>query len=260
MQFFKFQATGNDFIMLDNLSGQSDNLSISRIRELCDRRFGIGADGLIRLQSSEEYDFDVDYFNADGTKSFCGNGARSAVMFARELGIMKEAYVFSAIDGVHHATYKNGLVSLEMFQYAPVEKLENDLVIQTGSPHYIRFTEHLDGEDIFTFGREIRYSDRFREQGINVNLVEITGEDELRMRTYERGVEAETLSCGTGVTAAAIAYASLKDIIGKSEVTVQTPGGKLSVSLDRLADGMCKNIFLTGPATYVFKGEINGRI
>jgi len=172
--FSKYQGTGNDFVMLDNLNGDYDGLTIEQIQKACDRRFGIGADGLIKINRSDIADFEVDYYNSDGSKSFCGNGARSAVAFAETLGINVQNTTFDAIDGLHNASKTSEIVALEMKDVTSIEKLDSDYILNTGSPHYIQFIEDIQSKDIVQFGKEIRYSDRFKTDGINVNLVQST--------------------------------------------------------------------------------------
>ncbi len=255
--FSKYQGTGNDFVMLDNLNSQYDELSISQIQFLCDRRFGVGGDGLIKINSSPSLDFEVDYYNSDGSKSFCGNGARCAVAFAETLGIDVSNTTFTAIDGIHTASLNQSIVSLKMSDVSNFEKLEKDYVIHTGSPHYIQFVSDLNSKNIVDFGKEIRYSDRFKNEGINVNLTEVLEKNQLMVLTYERGVEDETLSCGTGVTACVLAYGIENNLQGQNTVYVKVKGGDLSVSFNSKGEGEFDSIYLIGPATFVFKGEIN---
>lgn len=250
--FVKYQGTGNDFVMLDNLSGKYDNLSISDIQYICDRKFGVGADGLIKLNKKDGVDFYVDYYNSDGSQSFCGNGARCAVAFAKELGVIDQNTVFDAIDGVHAASIDGtGLVSLKMSDVRSVSEEQSVFVIDTGSPHYIDFSND---EDIVEFGKRIRYSDRFRENGINVNQVREENKNTIRVLTYERGVEDETLSCGTGVTACALAQ--MKRIgLEAGRIEVSTKGGDLAVEAKMDGNGF-NEVYLIGPAERVFSGTI----
>lgn len=257
--FDKFQATGNDFIMVD----QRTNQYISRnntdvIQKLCDRRFGIGADGLILLQLSEDVDFEMIYFNADGREStLCGNGGRSIVKFAQGLGLITDKCEFLAIDGVHYAIInKNGNVELQMNRVTKVNKHEGHYTLDTGSPHYITFCENVNSIDIAKKGADIRYSDSYKKHGINVNFVHKKGAD-IHVRTYERGVENETLSCGTGVTAAAIA-ASLNydEIPSEGSINIHTKGGELQVRFEKEGE-IFSNIWLCGPAQKVFKGSVD---
>ncbi len=256
IQFHKYQGTGNDFIMLDNRDNQYDTLTIQQIQLLCDRRFGIGADGLIKINSHSLYAFEVDYSNSDGSKSFCGNGARCAVQFASTLGIDCSQVTFIAIDGEHQAQKKTNVISIEMKNVLKVETKNSDFELHTGSPHYIRFVEDLEIENILKFGQSIRYSDEYKANGINVNLVKQAG-NQLEIATYERGVEGETLSCGTGVTAAAIAGAYQDQQAGKRHFDIQTKGGILQVDFEYELPMSFTNIWLTGPAELTFKGEMN---
>ncbi len=256
IRFHKYQGTGNDFIMLDNRLKQYDSLTIGQIQILCDRRFGIGADGLIKINSHDLYAFEVDYSNSDGSKSFCGNGARCAVEFASTLGIDCDHVTFLAIDGEHQAQRKLNVISIQMQNVLKVESKNSDFELQTGSPHYIRFVEDIAIENIVEFGKSIRYSEEYQVNGINVNLVKQAG-NQLEIATYERGVEDETFSCGTGVTAAAIASAYQDQQAGKRHFDIQTKGGLLQVDFDSELPMNFTNIWLTGPAELTFKGEMD---
>jgi len=257
IHFQKYQGTGNDFIMLDNLNGQYNDLSLAQIVQMCDRRFGIGADGLIKINEHDLLDFDMDYYNSDGSKSFCGNGARCSVAFSKTIGIDALNTRFSAIDGEHSAQMNAETITLDMLAVNFVNQLDKSFVINTGSPHYIRFVENLENENIVSIGKEIRYSDPYFKEGINVNLVERITANSIKIATYERGVEDETLSCGTGATACALVVAFSENRIGKNEIAVQVKGGNLKVDFDYLGNGSFTNIKLIGPAEFVFKGEIN---
>lgn len=254
LSFEKYQATGNDFVMLDNRDGRYDILEREAIQRLCDRRFGIGGDGLIMLNDSKKYDFEMHYFNADGAPgSMCGNGGRCILAFASKKGIEGDELHFLAYDGVHSGRFEDGLVSLKMNPVTGVHDNGDDKVLDTGSPHYVRFVHSLNHLDVFNEGRSIRNSDTFKAKGINVNFVERVGNDEIYVRTYERGVEDETYSCGTGVTAASIAAGSPAD--GNKQFKIRTRGGSLKVSYTKKGDRY-EDIWLTGPATFVFDGEI----
>ena len=254
VDFTKYQGTGNDFIMLDNLSGGYDSLTLDQIRYLCHRKLGVGADGLIKISKDPELDFNVEYYNSDGSQSFCGNGARCSVAFAKTLGCLDESTRFNAIDGPHDAKITiDGRVHLEMLPVKSVNRHGEDVVMDTGSPHYVRFAESTNVPNIVTFGREIRFSDMFKEDGINVNTVVELGPNAIHVATYERGVEDETLSCGTGVTACALAYMAKNNLEG--EINVSTKGGRLSVRALRKDDGFDR-IWLIGPAKKVFDGSI----
>lgn len=257
IHFTKYQGTGNDFILLNNLDGKYDSLEIKHIQQLCNRKFGIGADGLIKINSHNVLDFEVDYYNADGSKSFCGNGARCSVMFSKSLNTFdgKKTH-FMAIDGEHSAEIIADTVSLLMKDVSELKHLDDTTFeTNTGSPHYIRFIENIEKEDIVSFGRSIRYNDTYQKEGINVNLAEKIAENNLKVQTYERGVEDETLSCGTGVTAIALALAGKENQLGANTIHLQTKGGNLSVTFD--FDGTnFTNIHLIGPAEKVFEGMI----
>ncbi len=258
INFFKYQGAGNDFVFLDNFSGQYDNISLTQIQEICNRKFGIGADGLIKIDLGDDLDFHMDYYNSDGSKSFCGNGARCAVRFVNEHLLKKDQYEFSAIDGVHEATLLGNLVSLQMHDVKHFEVVDEDTyVINAGSPHFIHFMNNIADFDIFNFGRKIRYSEKYKEAGINVNVVEVRDANQLSIRTYERGVEDETLACGTGITAAAIAYAHKINKEGDAKVALKAMGGELSVHLHKTEDNRFIELHLIGPAEFVFEGKID---
>lgn len=251
--FFKYQGTGNDFIIIDDRNSifPVDN---QYIISLCDRRFGIGSDGLILIQKSDTADFHMEFYNPDASKSFCGNGSRCAVAFAHRIGIIDKTAHFTAIDGDHKATIDaDELVEVSMKDVEGIRKIKDDFVLNTGSPHYIRFTQDLSKENIIETGREIRYSDEFKSEGINVNMVEIENDNSLSCVTYERGVEDETLSCGTGVTAIAIAANMHSNL--EAPISVITKGGKLEVRF-KTKDDSYVEVFLKGPANFVYKGEI----
>ena len=256
IKFFKYQGTGNDFIILDNRKSEY-SLTNDQVRRLCDRRFGIGADGLMLLGNKQGYDFDMKYYNADGQEgSMCGNGARCLVKFVYNLGMHKAVYKFWAADGEHQAEIDtNGIVSLKMKNVSGIRKFHNDFILDTGSPHYVKLIPDVMNVDVYKKGNEIRYSKEFNDTGINVNFVEQTDEpDKILVRTYERGVEDETWSCGTGVTAAALVCYHNDN--GFNEVEVKTLGGKLTVEFDRKDDDRFENIWLCGPADKVFEGTL----
>lgn len=256
IDFFKYQGTGNDFVILDNRKGKYSNLTTSQIQFICGRRFGIGADGLMLLNNHTAYDFEMKYYNADGRESsMCGNGGRCLVKFAQDMGIMRSNYKFLAIDGEHEASINmDGIISLKMKDVTSIEYHRGHFILDTGSPHYVEIMTNLLDFDVVTKGREIRYSPEFEKEGINVNFVEQDDEpDKIIVRTYERGVEDETLSCGTGITAAALVCHHNDN--GFNRVEVKTPGGHLSVEYDRIQDHY-KNIWLNGPAEKVFDGTI----
>jgi diaminopimelate epimerase len=256
LDFYKYQGTGNDFIIADNRKNEI-SISSEQIQNLCDRHFSIGADGFILLNEKNGYDFEMKYYNADGKEaSMCGNGARCMIKFAYHLGIHRELYKFLAVDGAHEAEIDiDGIVSLKMKDVRTVKKFHNDFILDTGSPHYIKMVPHVMDLDVFKKGYEIRHSKEFDDEGINVNFVEQTDEvDKIIVRTYERGVEEETLSCGTGVTAAALVCYHNEN--GFNEVEVKTLGGLLTVEFDRIFDDRYENIWLCGPAEKTFQGFI----
>lgn len=254
--FYKYQGTGNDFIVIDNRDLNFRVETIDIIKHLCDRKFGIGADGLMLLQNKQEFDFEMIYYNSDGSQSLCGNGSRCIVNFAKKLGIIKDKARFWAIDGEHHAlTGNNGIVSLKMHDVGDIEVNSDFYFLNTGSPHYVNFVNDLKSYDVYQQGKNVRNSLRFIKEGTNVNFVEMQ-EWTLFVRTYERGVEDETLSCGTGVTACAL-VASLKGEIGEQDFCdIKTLGGNLKVHFKKKSINSFSDIWLEGPAEFVFQGEI----
>lgn len=251
--FHKYQATGNDFVMVDNRDMKM-TFSAEIIQKICDRKFGVGADGLILIQPNKESDFTMVYYNPDGSQSLCGNGCRSAVQFASFLGILTGSANFEAYDGSHSAEIlPNGNIKLQMNAVKGVKEIGEDLFINTGSPHYIQFVEDLKNFPVYEEGKKIRYSKSFEPAGTNVNFAEILPDNTVFVRTYERGVENETLSCGTGVTAVALA-ASTKGLT--SPVSIKTVGGNLSVEFESGQPGTFNQIHLIGPAKMVFEGDL----
>ena len=256
--FYKYQGTGNDFVILDNREKQYNHINPKQVKAICDRRFGVGADGLMLLNLKEGYDFEMIYYNADGNPStMCGNGGRCLVKFAYDMGIHKFTYRFLAIDGVHEAELdKNNHIRLKMQDVDSVEMHATFAVLNTGSPHYIKYADNVSDIKVVEMGKQIRNSPTYSDMGgINVNFVENTGQDSIFVRTYERGVEDETLSCGTGVTAASLMSAHNER--GFNRVEVKTKGGLLSVEFNKTSETTFKDIWLCGPATFVYKGEIN---
>ncbi len=251
--FYKYQGTGNDFVMIDNREGKFPH-EIHHIQQLCDRRFGIGADGLILIENHPTLDFEMVYFNADGSKSLCGNGSRCAVNFAKQLGIISSSTRFLTIDGEYHAMIdENQIVHLKMKDIGGLQAKGNDFFLDNGSPHHITFTQNNGATDVYGEGKAIRQSDAYKPGGTNVNFVEILDAQTIDVRTFERGVEDETFSCGTGVTASSLA-ASQKGI--KSPVAIHTKGGQLGVRFEKTEKGTFENIWLSGPAKLVFSGEV----
>jgi diaminopimelate epimerase len=250
--FQKYQATGNDFVIIDNRDGNI-KLSVEQIEKLCNRKFGVGADGVMLIERHPSLDFNLVYFNRDGSPSLCGNGSRAAVKMVASLGMIGAHTTFNAYDGKHEADLLNdGNVRLKMNDVREAKKEDDTVFINTGSPHHVEFVSKTEKVNVFEEGRAIRYSEKYKPSGTNVNFVELQNE-EIAVRTYERGVEDETLSCGTGVTAAALA-ASLKGYT--SPVKIKTPGGELSVEFSIGQQVAFQNIFLIGPAKKVFEGQV----
>jgi diaminopimelate epimerase len=235
ISFSKYQGTGNDFVVLDNRDGAYDGLTLEQVAFLCDRKFGIGSDGLMMLENADGFDFKMRYYNADGHEgSMC-------------------AYRFAASDGPHEAIIlDNGLIKLKMQDVSGIEEHGAEKILNTGSPHFIQYVDGVKDVDVFQQGRSIRYNELFKEAGINVNFVERVGEG-IKIRTYERGVENETLSCGTGATAAALASS---EKLGPQLTNVEVEGGVLQIEFDRVGEQEFNNIWLIGPAQFVFSGTI----
>jgi len=253
IHFHKYQATGNDFVLIDNRDG---NISFEKeqIEKICDRKFGIGADGLMLIEKHPTLDFNLVYYNSDGSQSLCGNGSRAAVNFASSLGILNGSTEFNAYDGAHLANrLSSGIIRLKMSDVHDVQKINDDFYINTGSPHFIRFVSDINDYPVFEEGKKIRYSETYKPGGTNVNFVEVLPDNAIYVRTYERGVEDETLSCGTGVTAAALA-AFFKGY--SSPIVIKTLGGDLSVEFKSGQSGTFQEIYLIGPAKKVFEGHL----
>lgn len=260
IDFYKYQGAGNDFVIIDDRTVNFDRSNNKLVEFLCDRRFGIGADGLMLLRNKEGFDFEMVYYNSDGYESsMCGNGGRCIVAFANKLGIVGDHCSFIAIDGRHEADMlsENGKqwVSLKMIPVSEVENGEKHCYLDTGSPHYVELANDLSNFDLVNEAKKIRYNDRFKAVGTNVNFVELL-DDVLNIRTYERGVEDETLACGTGVTAAVLTMAK-KGLITTNSLKVKAKGGDLRVEFEKTTEGGFDNIWLQGPAEFVFKGSIN---
>lgn len=255
IEFHKYQGAGNDFIILDNRDEKYSSLTTRQILILCNRHFGVGADGLMMLNRHPEFPFEMKYFNSDGKEgSMCGNGGRCMAAFAHHLGIIQEKAAFMAVDGIHEAVLtKNDWVELKMSDVNGIEFGKDIAILNTGSPHYVKLVEHLGDVDVVKEGRIIRNSPRFKKEGINVNFIEY-GTNHLLVRTYERGVENETKACGTGVTAAALVVAGNQNRSYK--IPVATNGGNLEVRFDKISQTQFQNIWLCGPAEFVFRAEI----
>lgn len=252
MEFYKYQGTGNDFVMIDNRDlffPKEQRL----IEQICNRRFGVGGDGLILLEKDENTDFKMVYYNSDGNEStMCGNGGRCIVAFAHFLNIFQQKTTFTAVDGLHEAEINQGVVKLKMIDVENINTDGDCFVLNTGSPHFVKYVERVEVYNVYQNGYDIRNSANYKKEGINVNFVEQIRDNEIFVRTYERGVEAETLSCGTGVTASAITFMKDRNI---SSVVVKTLGGNLKVYAEN-REGIFRNVWLEGPAKQVFKGNI----
>lgn len=256
IHFYKYQGTGNDFILIDNRIDPIP-LSTAQIKQACDRHFGVGADGLMLLNLDSDADFNMVYYNSDGREStMCGNGGRCMTAFAKRLGLIENETRFSAIDGLHEARIdENGVVSLKMKDVNAIQQSETYFELNTGSPHYVTYADFVQELDIKKEGQLIRYSPRYKDEGINVNFVERLDDKTLFVRTYERGVEDETLSCGTGVTAAAIT--GILTQLGPQVVDIKTLGGSLQVEINHVSQNQFQDIRLKGPAEFVFDGHIS---
>lgn len=255
LHFYKYQGTGNDFVMIDNRSMEFPKENTALVAQLCDRRFGIGGDGLILLEPSQTTDFKMVYFNSDGNESsMCGNGGRCIVAFAKQLGVIDNKTTFDAVDGLHEATIENGIVSLRMIDIEAVQCFENHNFVDTGSPHHVEFRENVDVIDVRTEGAKIRNGAPYFEAGSNVNFATQKNADSFKVRTFERGVEDETLACGTGVTAVALAAFENK-LTSSNSVNLEVLGGDLEVSFKE-DGGKYTDVYLTGPAKFVFEGNI----
>jgi diaminopimelate epimerase len=253
VNFYKYQGTGNDFVMIDNRTNIFPKQKTDIISQICDRHFGIGADGIILIENDELHDFKMIYFNADGSETFCGNGGRCAVAFAKKLGIIQNSANFIAFDGPHFASIDNDIISLKMIDVDQIKVNKKAIFVFTGTQHHVEMVDDLGNFPVFEKGREIRY--QYENPGSNVNFVEQINDNTFRVRTYEKGVENETLACGTGVTAVAIAMHKLKKT-PYNLISLPVEGGILKVSFEE-ENGKYKNVFLNGPAELVFQGKIN---
>lgn len=254
--FYKYQGAGNDFLIIDNRNKFFDKRNTTQIKFLCDRKFGIGADGLILLETSKKTDFKMIYFNADGNEStMCGNGGRCIVAFAKKKNLIQDKTTFEAIDGLHFAEVIRDQINLQMINVDFISENKNSLFLNTGSPHHIIFYDDISNINVKEEGSKIRYGKPYSKEGTNVNFVEQIDKNIFKVRTYERGVEDETLACGTGVTAVAIAAFQTNKTNSK-HIFLHTLGGILEVSFEKNED-QYYNVFLKGPATFVFKGVLN---
>ena len=251
--FYKYQGTGNDFVMIDNRTKIFPKEDTNAILKICDRNFGIGADGVILIENDIHLDFKMIYMNPDSSETFCGNGARCAVAFAKYLKIIDLETNFTAFDGPHYANIKNDIISLKMIDVKEVDIKENAVYTYTGTQHHVELVDDLKTYPVLQNGSKIR--DSYPEAGSNVNFVEQINNNTFNVRTYEKGVENETLACGTGVTAVAIAMHKTKKTLNNL-ISLNSTGGELLVSFNE-NEGYYSNIFLKGPATFVFKGLIS---
>ena len=250
--FYKYQGTGNDFVIIDNRSQIFPKENVKMIAQICDRRYGIGADGLLLLEEHDSLDFTMVYFNADGHPgTMCGNGGRCIVHFANFLNVIKNETVFEASDGLHEAKIKEGIISLKMNDVSEIKITENFAFLNTGSPHHVEMVNDLAKFPVKQRGEFIRYN-TYGDEGSNINFVSQLNDEEFSVRTYERGVEDETLSCGTGVTAVAIAMYETNKTIANN-ITLHTEGGILEVRFIKENEKYA-SIYLSGPAQQVFKG------
>ncbi|MCF6359476.1 MAG: diaminopimelate epimerase [Cyclobacteriaceae bacterium] len=252
ISFQKHQAAGNDFIVIDNRLNVFSK-DIEKIKKLCDRKFGIGSDGLILIENSNIGEFEMVFYNPDGSQSLCGNGCRAAIRFAESLSLTTESTSFNAFDGLHKAVIKGKTINLQMANVQNGREIEGGIFLDTGSPHFVLFVDNVQQIDVINEGRKWRNSGLFGQGGANINFVEILDATHLFVRTYERGVENETLSCGTGITAAALASFSKGCI---SPLKIKTKGGALVVSFETTESGY-KNVWLEGAAEHVFSGKIH---
>lgn len=258
IEFFKYQGTGNDFIIFDGRAADFpiESFDPGVVQSICHRRFGIGADGVIILRPSRDFDFYMHYYNSDGHPgSMCGNGSRCLVDLAHRLGHIEEITAFEASDGPHKAHVEPGKIAVLMNAGEPRSLSPHEYFIDTGSPHFIRYVDRIDDVDVVEEGRRVRNSPEYREEGVNVNFIHEISPEEIEIATYERGVEDETLSCGTGVTAAALIHMHRHNK-AHGIIHIRAKGGNLDVEVKRSAGGS-QEAWLIGPATMVYKGVID---
>jgi diaminopimelate epimerase len=252
IKFYKYQAAGNDFVLIDNRNKKL-SLTKEQVAHITDRRFGVGADGVILVDNDNQAQFNITYINPDGSQSLCGNGCRAAVDLASRLGMTNGKITFNAYDGIHHAEIlPDGQITIKMNDVEHIEEVFDGYSLDTGSPHYVKFVSGLDQYPVFEEGRKMRYDKHF-PKGTNANYLEPKSKNTFALRTYERGVEEETLACGTGATASALAASKLG---ATSPITLFTRGGTLTVSFKTRPSGGFSEIYLTGPAKMVFEGQL----
>ena len=263
--FKKMHGTGNDFILIDNRDSKiEDSKGPDLAVCLCRRRFGVGADGLILIEDSSRADFKWRFYNADGSEAeMCGNGGRCAARFAVSLGIALSELSFETIAGIMHANVRGSTVKLQFPQAKDLcldipLKIENEQIaldcLNTGVPHAICFVPDLESVPMLEWGRSIRYDPCFRPSGTNVDFVQVLDGHDILIRTYERGVEAETMACGTGAVATAILSACRG--LTESPVKVKTSGGEILTVYFELDGKEARDIFLEGEALFVYSGQI----
>ena len=254
IEFYKYHGTGNDFVLIDNRSLFFDKNNLELISKICSRHTGVGADGLILLENDNHYDFKMIYFNSDGKQtSMCGNGGRCVISFAKKLNIINDNVTFLAIDGLHEGIINEDIIKIKMIKVSNIDEAHNGCLLDTGSPHFVKFCSSVNNINVFDSGRELRNNKEISEDGVNVNFTEIIDNTSIKVRTYERGVENETLSCGTGVIASVLSAHS-KGLVDSNRIKISTLGGELFVSFD--FKNVYDNIWLEGPAIEVFKGQI----
>ena len=254
IDFYKYHGTGNDFVLIDNRSLFFDKNNLELISKICSRHTGVGADGLILLENDNHYDFKMIYFNSDGKQtSMCGNGGRCVISFAKKLNIINDNVTFLAIDGLHEGIINEDIIKIKMIKVSNIDEAHNGCLLDTGSPHFVKFCSSVNNINVFDSGRELRNNKEISEDGVNINFTEIIDNSSIKVRTYERGVENETLSCGTGVIASALSAHS-KGLVDSNRIKISTLGGELFVSFD--FKNVYDNIWLEGPAIEVFKGQI----
>lgn len=254
VDFYKYHGTGNDFVLIDNRSLFFDKNNIELISKICSRHIGVGADGLILLENDNLYDFKMIYFNSDGKQtSMCGNGGRCIISFAKKLNIIDDKANFMAIDGLHEGIINDNTIKIKMNSVSEIHDTDTGCLLDTGSPHFVKFCDSVDSVNVFEFGRELRNNKEISKDGVNINFIEIVNNNSIKVRTYERGVENETLSCGTGVIASALSAYS-KGLVDTNRIKINTLGGELFVSFE--FNNIYENIWLEGPAIEVYKGQI----
>lgn len=254
IDFYKYHGTGNDFVLIDNRSLFFDKNNLELISKICSRHTGVGADGLILLENHNQYDFKMIYFNSDGKQtSMCGNGGRCVISFAKKLNIINDNVTFLAIDGLHEGIINEDIIKIKMIKVSNIDEAHNGCLLDTGSPHFVKFCTSVNNINVFQSGRELRNNKEISEDGVNINFTEIIDNSSIKVRTYERGVENETLSCGTGVIASVLSAHS-KGLVDSNRIKITTLGGELFVSFD--FKNVYDNIWLEGPAIEVFKGQI----